>query len=188
MRRAAVTAVAVAFLVSAVFLGVRTLHGSGAVAQDRAAVDGPTHPGASSAEPSGPPVTNADGLPRGTPRGTVSPERAAPRATAVPSATAGISFTLALGANCVVPGGTQSLTAYSRPGYSVSFNSQYADGKFGNSYGGYGVLATDARGVARATWTVAATAPIGTVTVAAGTANGGPATVVRETFTLAAHC
>jgi hypothetical protein len=93
-----------------------------------------------------------------------------------------------LGSACVVPGGTQTLTAQSRPGYTVALNSRYTDGKGGDTYGGYGVVPTDAQGVALATWTVATGAPPGTVEVDVGTANGGPAAVTKQSFTLAPHC
>lgn len=187
MRRAAVTAVAAILLLSAVFVGVRTLRRPDAVAHSRT-VSGSADPTATPGEPRERAVmTPGSSVPSAT-AGAVHPGGTGPRTTTIPSGPAGSWFTVTLGATCVVPGGTQSLTGYSRPGYSVSFNSQYPDGKFGNKYGGYGVLATDANGVAHATWTVAPSAPLGTVTVAIGTANGGPATVTHQTFTVAARC
>jgi len=95
---------------------------------------------------------------------------------------------VALGSSCVVPGGTQTLTAQSRPGYTVAYNSHYADGRTGSDDGGYGLVATDAHGRVVASWTVSASAPPGTVTVGVGTANGGPATTLTRSFTVAAHC
>lgn len=108
--------------------------------------------------------------------------------SAAPSPAAEAWFTLTLGSGCVVPGGTQTLTAQTRAGYTVAFNSRYVDGKGGDAHGGYGVLAADSQGVVRSTWTVALTTPAGPVEVDAGTANGGPPTVTRRTFTVAAHC
>jgi hypothetical protein len=105
------------------------------------------------------------------------------------SATPGTSwFTVTLAASCVTPGGTETLTAQSRPGYTVAFNTRYSDGRTGEVDGGYGVLATDSSGRATTHWTVAATAPAGTVTLYAGTANGGRATTLTRTFVVAAHC
>jgi hypothetical protein len=93
-----------------------------------------------------------------------------------------------LGASCVVPGGLQTLTAQRRPGYTVAYNSHYADGKTGDTYGGSGLLTTDARGRAVATWTVATSAPLGQVTIGVGTANGGAPITATRTFVVAAHC
>ena len=80
------------------------------------------------------------------------------------------------------------MTVQSRPGYSVSFNSEYADGKKGDAYGGAAVVPTNSAGWVQVKWIVAATAPLGSVTVAVGTANGGTAVTTTRMFTLAAHC
>lgn len=97
-------------------------------------------------------------------------------------------FTVTLSPTCVTPGGTETLTAQSRHGYTVAFNTRYSDNKTGEVYGGYGVIPTDASGRATTHWSVAATAPPGTVTLYAGTANGGSATTLTRTFVIAAHC
>jgi hypothetical protein len=97
-------------------------------------------------------------------------------------------FTADLARQCVVPGGSQTLTAHSRPGYSVAFDSTYADGREGPQYGGYGVLPTNANGVATSSWTVAATAPAGQVRLDIGTSNGGPGVTITRTFTVAGRC
>lgn len=144
-------------------------------------------------------VATSPGGPAGTPASTQGPKGAAATAsaaggqrTATPrpasSAAADGWFTVTLGASCVVPGGTQTLAAQSRPGYTVAYNSRYADGRMGDAYGGDGVVATDAHGRVSVSWTVSASAPLGTVSVGAGTANGGPATTLTRSFTVAAHC
>lgn len=134
----------------------------------------------------GPPPTDSSASPTApatSPAGGV----AAQGHTAPPPSPAA-SFTVTLAASCVIPGGTQTLTAQSRPGYTVAYNSHYADGKTGDTYGGYGLLTTDARGRAVATWTVATSAPLGQVTIGVGTANGGAPTTATRTFVVAAHC
>jgi len=97
-------------------------------------------------------------------------------------------FTATLSASCVVPGGTETLTAHSRPGYTVAYNTRYADGKMGDSYGGYGVVPTDAAGTAVIRWTVSPSAPLGSATVSVGTGNGGPTTTLSRSFVVAGHC
>ena len=149
-----------------------------------------TPSGAGLGGPSGGPGANGHGGSPGAPGAAGStPAGGAAGGQAAGTPSAGASwFTVSLGSACVVPGGTQTLAAHSRPGYTVAFNSRYADGKSGDTYGGFGVLPTDASGTVTSHWTVAATAPLGTVTLGAGTANGGPATTLTRTFTVAAHC
>jgi hypothetical protein len=124
------------------------------------------------------------------PPSTPAPSRAATPAHGAASAAATPVpwFTARLASACVVPGGSQTLVAQSRPGYTVAFNSSYADGQRGDLYGGYGVVPSDATGHVTARWGVAGTAPLGRVTVEIGTGDGGAATTLRRSFTLAAHC
>lgn len=114
-----------------------------------------------------------------------------PLATARPHGTPAAAapwFSAALGSTCVVPGGTQSLSVQTRPGYTVAYNSRYADGSSGATNGGYGILASSGGGHAGAQWTVSATAPLGTVTVEVGTGNGGAPTTLVRSFAVAQHC
>ena len=101
---------------------------------------------------------------------------------------AGTEFSVALGQGCLAPGGRQTLTAQSRPGYTVAFNSVYGDGKRGDAYGGYGVVATDGKGTVTTSWVVKETAPLGRVTVAVGTGNGGTPVTRPLSFALQGHC
>jgi hypothetical protein len=128
----------------------------------------------------------SDGLASPTASATSSASAASRHTT--PRSTPVAWFTVTLGASCVVPGGTQTLTAQSRPGYTVAYNSHYVDGKAGDAYGGYGVVPTDAHGRVVAMWTVSAAAPLGPVTIGAGTANGGTPTTATRSFVLASHC
>ncbi len=165
---------------------VAAVHDGGASAGPRSATRLPLTGGATplaTASPTttSPAATSAPAAPAGTPRAA---------ATQAPAAAAASAdwFTVTLGSTCVVPGGTQTLSAQSRPGYTVSYNSHYADGSMGNTNGGFGVLATDAAGRASTSWTVATTAPLGSVTVYLGTANGGAPTTLRRSFVVASHC
>lgn len=98
-------------------------------------------------------------------------------------------ITLTLGAACVVPGGRQSLTITTGAPSSVSYDTRYADGSLGSTYGGVGISRTAADGTYRTAWTVSTAAPAGTATVSAGASrNGYLRTAVPATFTVAAHC
>jgi hypothetical protein len=123
-------------------------------------------------------------LPSATPRTTGGARSVGVQSTASPARGLGVT----LGASCVVPGGTESLTVQSRPGYSVAFNTRYADGKGGDSYGGSGVLPTNQQGVARTTWVVTAAAPLGGAVVNVGTANGGTSAMMHASFTVSKQC
>ena len=181
-RLAAVAGAAVLLLAGAVLLAA---HGGG-----RSTPQQQAHPAAAtSLNPTGAALVGnpapGTSAPPSASRGAAASATLRPGVSSAPTAS---WFTVTLGASCVVPGGTQTLTAQSHPGYTVAYNSHYADGHTGDSYGGYGVVATDAHGRVVVSWTVSASAPLGPVTVGAGTANGGPATTLTRSFTVAAHC
>lgn len=158
------------------------------------------HAAAATQPPSPSPTVHQDQTPSAS-AGTASPDTSA-RASkggglfapdghstpTPPTAASPAWFTVQLGATCIALGGTQTMTVQSRPGYSVSFNSQYVDGKRGDAYGGMAVVPTNASGWVQVRWTVARTAPLGAVTVGVGTGNGGSAVTTTVTFTLAANC
>jgi len=66
---------------------------------------------------------------------------------------------------CVVPGGVQTLTLHTKPGYYVAVDTQYSDGNDGRKYGGWGTAQTGPNGTYTNTWSVAATAPTGVAVV-----------------------
>lgn len=167
-------------------LVIAALHGHGSAA-----------PAATSHSPTPPAAADAGSTDGAQPSASVVPSTNAGRASSTaaaqhPPATATAAtswFTVTLGSSCVVPGGTQTLVAQSRPGYTVAFNTRYADGSMGNVHGGYGVLPTDAQGRATSSWTVSASTPLGTAIVFAGTAtSGGSPTTLSRSFVVAAHC
>lgn len=169
-----------------VVLVLAALHGHGSAA-----------PAATSQSPTPPGVVDAGSTDGAQPSASAASTANAGRASSTPAAphphataTAAASwFTVTLGSSCVVPAGTQTLVAQSRPGYTVAFNTRYADGSMGNAHGGYGVLPTDAQGRVTSSWTVSASAPLGTAIVFAGTASsGGSPTTLSRSFVVAAHC
>jgi hypothetical protein len=89
-------------------------------------------------------------------------------------------------------GGRQTITVTSHPGFQVTVNLHYADGRQGDAYGGLAVAQTiGPDGTYSETFTVSSSAPVGTVTVYAGVAStSGPreAGTGTTTFTVAAHC
>ncbi len=94
-----------------------------------------------------------------------------------------------LGAACVTPGGRQTLTITTRGQASVSFNTRYADGHLGNTYGGVGIGTTTADGAFHTAWTVAAAAPLGSAAVMAGMSRDSHWwTAPAAGFTVAARC
>jgi hypothetical protein len=96
---------------------------------------------------------------------------------------------IALGATCVTPGGRQTVAITLDGAASVSFNTRYADGNLGTTYGGSGVGTTAADGTYRSAFTVSAAAPLGTATVNAGASrNGHLWTAAPATFTVATRC
>lgn len=94
-----------------------------------------------------------------------------------------------LGATCVAPGARQTLTITTRGQASVSFNTRYADGHLGNTYGGVGIGTTTADGAFHTAWTVAAAAPPGSAAVMAGMSRDSHWwTAPAAGFTVAARC
>ncbi|HEX6489038.1 MAG TPA: hypothetical protein VF137_09260 [Candidatus Dormibacteraeota bacterium] len=96
--------------------------------------------------------------------------------------------TATLSAACVTPGGVETLTIKTVPGYAVTFDAQYADGKDGQKYGGFGYGYASSAGTFGGTWAVAPTAPLGTVTVWVAIAHGQYSAFREPTFTVARSC
>jgi hypothetical protein len=90
---------------------------------------------------------------------------------------------------CVTPNGTQTLDGTTRPGYSVSFNTTYGDGRHGDTHGGVGIIAPDGSGAFHTSWRVDARAPLGSVHLLVGTGGrGGSPDVAEIVFTVASTC
>ncbi|HEV7678190.1 MAG TPA: hypothetical protein VGQ42_06445 [Candidatus Dormibacteraeota bacterium] len=90
---------------------------------------------------------------------------------------------------CVTPNGMQTLDGTTRPGYSVSFNTTYADGRHGDTHGGAGIVSPDSSGAFHTGWRVSAGTPLGSVHMLAGTGGRGASPEVAEiVFTVASTC
>jgi hypothetical protein len=92
----------------------------------------------------------------------------------------------------VVPGGEQTATVRSTPGFQVTVNPRYADGRMGNAYGGLAVAQTiGPDGAYTLNWQVAGNAPLGQAAVLAGAAStSGPrqSGTASAPFRVAARC
>ena len=98
-------------------------------------------------------------------------------------------FTATLDSACVTPGGEQTLTVHTNPSWSVTYNSTYADGRHGDTYGGRGVDIAGADGSVHASWRVDVAAPPGPATVYVGSQHGTTsAAVITARFTVAQQC
>jgi hypothetical protein len=91
--------------------------------------------------------------------------------------------------SCVTPSGTQTLDGSTRPGYSVSFNTTYGDGRHGDTHGGVGIITPDPSGAFHTAWRVSAGAPLGNVHMLVGTGGrGGSPDVAEIVFSVASTC
>src|SRR5205823_12852513 len=74
-----------------------------------------------------------------------------------------------MGFSCAQPGGTQSITVRSTPGFNVAYSTTWPDGSTHTQRGpdqyppgtGYGTGPVDASGVFTQTWTMPPTSPVG---------------------------
>lgn len=96
--------------------------------------------------------------------------------------------TVAVASACVTPGGKQTLTVQSTPGFQYQFDTQYSDGKDGAVYGGVGKGNVPPNGTVSATWTVAVNAPPGQAVVYVAVAGGHSSAFRQATFTVARSC
>ena len=148
---------------------------------------GGTPPGkATSATSSGASATLRPGVrPADTPGPGATPQQYAPGSVPAPVAT---SFA----ASCVIPGGHQALTITAPAGYTVAFDTQYADGNDGSTYGGTDTGIVGADGHFTSSWTVSALAPPGGATtfvsVAGSTAQGQSTGYRQPSFAVARSC
>jgi hypothetical protein len=95
--------------------------------------------------------------------------------------------------SCVTPGGVQTLSLDTHPDMFVVFDTQYADGKDGQVYGGIETNGrSDSRGHYQKTWVVAPNTPLGDARVdiaVAGKYQGQNRSAVRQmTFRVARSC
>lgn len=96
--------------------------------------------------------------------------------------------TATLSATCVTRGGLETLTIKTVPGYSVTFDAQYSDGRDGQKYGGMGYGYASSDGTFGGTWAVAPTAPLGPVTVWVAVAHGQYSAFRQPRFSVATSC
>jgi hypothetical protein len=95
-----------------------------------------------------------------------------------------------LSSSCLHPGQSQTLTIQGPAGMSLVFDAQYANGRDGRSYGGYGTTKIPPGGTFSGTWAVRPRAPTGRVTVFISMAdNRTRSTAFRQpSFLLADQC
>lgn len=95
-----------------------------------------------------------------------------------------------LAERCVTPGATQALTVTAKPGFYITIDSQYADGKDGRKYGGYFVGQIPANGKLVLPFQVAPAAPDGKATVWIAVEGGDPVESAfrHPTFSVADSC
>jgi hypothetical protein len=93
-----------------------------------------------------------------------------------------------LSSKCVEPGGSQTLTVVTTPGYFLAYNTQYSDGSDGSKHGGVGTAQVPSSGTYRATFVVTPDAPRGQAIVFIAISGRKNTTAFRQPTFMVGNC